>query len=102
MNDETQASTTTKVIKICNVEYKFSLTSPVEDFEDIAKFVEEKMKTLQELDPSLNTEQAALLAALNIANDMFLLNKEYDEFKTKFEENTRSLTERLENSLHES
>ena len=52
-------------------------TSP-EQMSEIVAYVNEIMKKLSERNPKLNRSQVAILAALNVADEMFKLKYEYE------------------------
>lgn len=65
----------------------------------VAQYVDERMAQIEER-TSINTPvRLAILAALNIADELFALQKEKDRILSEFEEKTRALTEHLNQGL---
>ena len=52
----------------------------------IADYVDQKMSKLAEMNPYLSTSKVAVLAALNITDELFKITQEYEEFLKLLEE----------------
>ncbi|KPU46377.1 cell division protein ZapA [Oxobacter pfennigii] len=63
-----------------------------EEMRVIAAYVDSKIKELSSHNIKLNPTFASVLSALNIANELFQLRKQYDELKGKVEDPLKQLT----------
>lgn len=59
-----------------------------EHIEQVAQYVDLKMNDLSEKNPSLDLNKTAVLTAINIADEYFKLQEEYDELLKLLEEHT--------------
>lgn len=66
-------------VKIDGEDYCIKGMVPKEHIERTASFVDEKIVDLSESHPYLSRNKIAVLAALNIADELFRLKEEYDE-----------------------
>lgn len=57
---------------------------------EVARLVDEKMRTLSAKNPSLDLTKTAVLAAVNLADDYLRLKQEYDELLKLLEAETGS------------
>ncbi|MFO7152875.1 MAG: cell division protein ZapA [Bacillota bacterium] len=73
-------------VEICGENYYIKGSASEEYIKQLAKYVDEKMKLLSELNPRLSRINLAVLAALNIADEYFKLKAEYEEFLEVFGE----------------
>lgn len=80
----------------------YPIRASVEDEEyilKIARYVDWKMREIdQSMKPS-STTKVAILAALNIADELFTLQEERDRVIAEFNEKIRACTEALDQSL---
>lgn len=67
----------------------------------IARFLEEKIKETSPQVGAMLIPRPFLLATLKIADDYFRLKREFEEFKNRAEEKSRRLVEMLDNSLED-
>jgi len=51
----------------------------------VASYVDKKIKAVVKMNPRLNGTRAAVLAALHITDELFKLQKEYEDFLTLVE-----------------
>lgn len=65
-------------IKIYGEQYTVTGTSKPDHIEMMAEYVDQKMKKLVDINPKLTTAKAAVLAALNIADELSKLRSDYD------------------------
>lgn len=65
--------------------YYLKGTAPAEHIERLAAFVDKKVTRLSEDNPHLSTVNVTVLAALLIAEDLFQLRQEYEEFLNTFD-----------------
>ena len=65
----------------------------------IARYVDEKMREIDSSMDLASTQKIAILAALNIADELFSLQEERDRLIAEYEEKARSFADALEQSL---
>lgn len=65
-------------VKILGEEYNIKGDTTSEHIEALAGYVDRKMRQIAATDSRISANKAAVLAALNIANELFLLQKEYE------------------------
>ena len=58
--------------------------------QEIAAFVDEKMNELAEKNPSLDMTRVAVLTAVNLAEDYFSFQKDYEDLLKLIEEQTKN------------
>ncbi|HHY13671.1 MAG TPA: cell division protein ZapA [Thermoanaerobacterales bacterium] len=73
-------------VTINGEEYFVKGSVPPEYIKKIANYVDQKMTNLAEGNPYLSTSKIAVLAALNITNELFTVTREYEEFLELLEE----------------
>jgi cell division protein ZapA len=86
-------------ISVFNNDYYIKTDADEEYVTQIANYLEEK---LREASPDLDSIPAPrpfLLATLKIADDYFRLKREFEEFKNRAEERSKSLVDMLDNSF---
>jgi len=85
-------------VNIYGTEYSLVVDSDTRRIQEIANYVDNKMKEIQSARPSRPVHQIAILAALNITEELF---KVYDEkgipveADTDFENQIEALTDKL-------
>ncbi|WP_422445427.1 cell division protein ZapA [Thermoanaerobacterium sp. DL9XJH110] len=67
-------------VEINGEDYYIKGTAPEEYIKQVASYVDKKMKNLSQSHPNLSRNRVAVLAALNITDELFKLKKEYEEF----------------------
>ena len=75
-------------VKILGEDFTLSGEKPIEMIKEIADYVNRKMKQIDEVIPSSSYKKIAVLAALNIAEEMWEMKektKESEEFLDKTE-----------------
>lgn len=65
-------------VKIFGEEYAIRSTAPPEYIEEIARYVDEKMRKVAETNEKLSISKVAVLAALNIADELCRLKAEHE------------------------
>jgi len=65
-------------VEICGEQYTIRGTEKPEYIETVAEYVDRKMKQLVDINPKLTTGKAAVLAAINIADELSKLRTDYD------------------------
>jgi len=65
----------------------------------VARYVDEKMREIANTSHIVDTGKVAVLAALNIADELFTLRENKEISDERIEEETKKLTELLEKSL---
>lgn len=69
--------------------------------QEIASYLEQKVKEISGQDSSIVVPQSFLLTMLKVTDDYFRLLKDFEEFKDSAEERSKRLVEILDNSLKE-
>lgn len=67
----------------------------------ISKFVDQKMKEVSEMTKGLDQMKIAILAAVNISNELFQLKEKNKQWEKMFQEKSESLIKILDKSLPE-
>ncbi len=86
-------------VKIRNQEYLVRCEENEQKAHRIAEYVNEKLKEVEQDANGLSEKKAAILAALNIANDYFELLKERDEILGKIGQRTRALIKSIDTAV---
>lgn len=73
-------------VKIYGQKYTVVGEASAEHVEKIAEYVNQKMEEIGEKSPYLDTSRVSVLTALNIADEYFRLQEEYNELLTIIEE----------------
>ncbi|HEX9724837.1 MAG TPA: cell division protein ZapA [Vicinamibacteria bacterium] len=68
---------------------------------DLARYVDAKMKSITSTGGGGNSLKIAILAALNIADEFFRLQREHDGLRARFAAHADELTEVLDDVLSE-
>lgn len=74
------------VVQIFDEEYVVKGGSSVEEIERIAEYVDRRMRQVAGRNPRLSRADVAVLAALNITEELFKLKEEYREMVQMLEE----------------
>lgn len=104
MEDGLAKSENSRSLKVEIFGQQYPIRASVEDEEyirRIARYVDEKMREIDESMGLASTQKIAILAALNIADELFTLQDERDQVIAEYQEKARSFTEALEQSLEE-
>ena len=93
-----------KVIKvnILGQDYVVRSTAGQKYLEQVAKYVDDKMEEIKAsgIDDSQQL-RIAILAAMNITDELFIYKKEKKKFVDKVEAKTIAITEFIENRIHD-
>src|SRR5690348_10737226 len=73
-------------VKINCVEYNLKGEEQEEYLHKVAGYVDKKVKNILENNTKLSTSSAAILSAVNIVDDMFKKQREYENFLEKVEQ----------------
>ncbi|HHY71575.1 MAG TPA: cell division protein ZapA [Thermoanaerobacterales bacterium] len=85
MPSETKSINRVKV-RINGEDYYVRGRVPVEYIKKVANYVDRKMCDLSQNYPDLSRTRIAVLAALNITDELLRLKQEYEEFLTTFDD----------------
>jgi cell division protein ZapA len=69
--------------------------------QEIAAFLDARMRTIQQADPNRPPLKIAILAALNLIDEMVTLKKQKQELADRFERKVKEFTEHLNRGLLE-
>ena len=76
-------------VRINGEDYYIKGTVPVEYIKQVANYVDCKMFDLSQNYSDLSRTRTAVLAAINITDELFRLKQEYEEFLTTFDDKTK-------------
>jgi cell division protein ZapA len=85
-------------ISVFNNDYFIKTDAEDEYIQQIATYLEEKVKETSPQVGAIVVPRPFLLATIKIADDYFRLKREFEEFKNRAEERTRRLVEILESA----
>jgi len=88
MPSETKSINRVKV-RINGEDYYVRGRVPVEYIKKVANYVDRKMCDLSQNYPDLSRTRIAVLAALNITDELLRLKQEYEEFLTTFDDESK-------------
>ena len=76
-------------VEILGVKYplRYSKDSDINDIQEAAKIVDENIRLMTKQNPYLPPDRAAVLTALQIAEQLIRLKKDYNEFWDILDEN---------------
>ncbi|MCL0101138.1 cell division protein ZapA [Peptococcaceae bacterium] len=66
-------------IEICGQPYILKGSESPEYMKELSKYVDEKIKQVQSRNPKLSLDKAAVLAAINIADELKKFKADYEE-----------------------
>jgi cell division protein ZapA len=88
-------------VNIFGTDYPLKVSANVEYVQRIAEYVDEKMREVQGAKPNRPLHQIAILAALNIADEL-LQQRELSKKKlSTFEDRVKTLTYQFDNEIQE-
>ncbi|MFH0765635.1 MAG: cell division protein ZapA [Calditrichota bacterium] len=87
------------VVKIFGQEYPIRARGDEEYIKRVAQYVDERMSLIEEQSSAITPTRLAVLAALNIADELFQLRVEKERQIQEFEAKARQLAEYLEKNL---
>ncbi len=91
-----------QLVKIAIFGQDYPIRAKVEDEEyvrTIARYVDGKMREIDESMKPSTTVKVAILSALNIADEFFTIQQDYDRLIAEYQERIRAYTEALDRSL---
>ena len=88
-------------VKIRNHEYLILSEDDQGHVNEIAEYVNKKLKEVEESEEGLSEKKVAILGALNIASDYFRVLKERDEILDKIRQRTKTLIYNIDSVINE-
>ena len=82
--------------------HEYTVKAPTDSsyIKNIAEYVDTKMREVQEGMPNVqSTERIAILAAMNISDELFTNNKDRENFSSEMENKVQSLIEIIDENL---
>ena len=79
-------------VYILGQRYTIKGDAPEEHIIKLATYVDSKLKEVHNSSPNITPVKASILAALNIADELFKIRNEQDEMTKYIEEKTQRLT----------
>ncbi len=89
------------LVTIYGQEYPIRGRGDEEHIREVAQYVDERMTQIEEQTSVTTPARLAILAALNIADELFTLRREKERIVNEFEEKTKELSEVLNEGIHE-
>ncbi len=86
-------------VRILDHDYLIKSNGDEEQVQRIAKYVNKKLKEVQNRTEGLSEKKMAILAALNIASDYFQLLKEQDDLLARLRQRTESLIHNIDSVM---
>ncbi len=83
-------------ITILGQQYRITGDAPDEYIKELARFVDERVREIHEKAPGITPQKAAILAALNIADELYRYKKEQNELTRNIEKKTEQLVRLFE------
>ncbi|MEW6535749.1 MAG: cell division protein ZapA [Candidatus Auribacterota bacterium] len=87
-------------IRILDKEYPLEGTISEEQARQLEEYVDEKIRLLQEASPMVPFSRLAILACLNIAQEVFELNNAYKQSLKEYENRIDSIISTIDESLN--
>jgi cell division protein ZapA len=88
-------------VTILGQEYPVRANADAAYVREIAAFLDARMRMIQQADPNRPPLKIAILAALNLVDEMFTLRKQKQEVAERFERKVKEFTEHLDRGLLE-
>ena len=88
-------------VKIFGTEYPIKVNADVDYIKRVASYVDTKMNEIQEAKPNRPLHQIAILAALNICDELFQQRENVQTETSDFEERVKHLVSKLELGMNE-
>lgn len=86
-------------VNIWGIEYGLKSEADPRYIEELAAYVDQKMRRLGDGTPVKSQLKIAVLAALNIADELFRLKLKHEKLIKEIEQTSEELTENLDNYL---
>ncbi len=83
-------------VNIFGTDYPLKVNANVEYVQRIAEYVDHKMKEVQQAKPNRPLHQIAILAALNIADELLQQRESSKKKLVHFEERVKSITDQID------
>ena len=96
----TEGSERITVIEIFNQTYHVRSAGSEDHIKELARFVDERMREVSSLTPTVDSLKVAVLAALNIADRFFATRQKLDELEKTVTERSDKLSDLLEPVLN--
>jgi cell division protein ZapA len=92
-------TTTTTDVEIFGTVYHVRGEDNPEHLQEVANMVDQRMREVAQQVTTVDTAKIAILAALNIADEMYRRSKQQDGERVEIQERVATLTEKLEKAL---
>ncbi|MCD6532185.1 cell division protein ZapA [bacterium] len=89
------AEKTTVSVKIYNQELKIRTDEPPEYVRDVARYVDSKIYEVVDNVPGISSTKALILAAMNIADELFKQREEHQKLVRQLQERSEQLAQKL-------
>ncbi|GIR96688.1 hypothetical protein CM15mP99_3230 [bacterium] len=87
-------------VTIYGQEYTIKAPADASYIKNIAEFVDERMRSSRRIINSSSSSKNCYLAAMNIADELFTRNKDYDNMQHEVEGKVSNLLEIVEEAIH--
>jgi cell division protein ZapA len=88
-------------VTILDQEYPIRADADAEYIREIAAFLDDRLRTIYQAEPSRPLLKIAILTALNLSDELFTLRRENQELVERFERKVREFTDHLNRGLLE-
>jgi cell division protein ZapA len=88
-------------VSIMGQEYPIRADADDEYIREIAAFLDERMRAVHQAEPSRPPLKIAILAALNLTDELFTLRRERQEIVERFEQKAKEFSQHLDQGLLE-
>jgi cell division protein ZapA len=88
-------------VTLLGQEYPVRADADADYIREIAAFLDARMRTIHQAEPSRSPLRIAILAALNLTDKVFTLVREKKELEEQYERKVREFTEHLNRGLRE-
>jgi cell division protein ZapA len=88
-------------VTILGQEYPIRADADAEYIREIAAFLDDRLRTIYQAEPSRPLLKIAILTALNLSDELFTLRRERQEMAEGFERKVREFTDHLNRGLIE-
>ena len=88
-------------VNIWGIDYALKSDADPQYVQKIAEYVDQKIRKLEESIQVKSQLKISILAALNIADELFRLKRNYEKLLNQVETTSEELTEKLDNYLNQ-
>jgi len=88
-------------VNIWGIEYALKSDADPQYIQKLAEYVDQKIRKLEENIQVKSQLKISILAALNIADELFRLKRNYEKLLNQVETTSEELTENLDNYLNQ-